>query len=85
MMIAYMVQMGSWHGLMVAKNRRDMYWLIDEFGDPNDCLICNVTNCGVMVTADDFNNESSDVSEQWVDAIENGKWVSPKWTAAERL
>lgn len=83
-MIAYMVKMGEWYGLMVARNRRDMYWLIDELGDPNSCLIQKVDNCGLMITVDEENSEISDVSERWVDAIEYGKWVDPKWTEAER-
>ncbi len=72
-------------GLVVAKTRKQMYWLIDEFCDPNDCKIKVIDDyCGMFNIFDENFYDDTEVSETFTEYLEAGKFVDPKWTDKER-
>lgn len=54
----------EWFGIAYAKNASDLYWQIDEHGDPNACLIRKV-NCPLSISFKTFKEDD------WVHAPES--------------
>ena len=51
-------------GIAYAKNASDLYWQIDEHGDPNACLIRKV-NCPLSISFNTFEEDG------WIHAPES--------------
>lgn len=76
-------------GIAVAKNMADLFWAIDEFGDPYRCQIMPVTaSTGVCMytkvtrhggAVDDVERSDIEVSENFPYPDEGKKWKKPEW------
>ena len=85
-MIAVAFRFGchDWMGLAVAANMKDLFWQIDQHGDPYDVEIMSLKSGSVCVKGkpyQDDEDEESDTSEgiEWCEDIWYGKWKNPKW------
>lgn len=73
----------GWHGLAVARDLYELFWLIDEEGDPYAAQIKPIKAGFVAFRVDeDERLEEATVSEKARDAIdEQDGWRFPDWEA----
>jgi hypothetical protein len=62
---------GEWRGLAIASTVRELFWVIDQFGDPYSCEVSKTYRAGMCaLKTEDRGVEYSD---------EELQWVKPKW------
>ena len=79
-------------GLAVGQNQDDIYWQIDEFGDPNIVEILPAKLGGMcwkdtkIPEGEDegFDREEYEISEMAPDPFEDKGWKKPKWAKSEQ-
>ena len=78
-------------GLAVGRNQDDLYWQIDEFGDPGRVEV-QTANLGGMCWKDTktpegedegFDREEHEISEMAPDPFYDKRWKKPKWRKSE--
>lgn len=72
----------NWVGLAVAPTMNDIFWAIDEFGDPTGVEIQKAARGGFCVRWDkDGSTEEFEYSDSTpvFDEDETKKWVAFKW------
>lgn len=73
----------AWHGLAVGKNATELFWEIDEYGDPYSCEIIDVKNSASVCfkIEDDYFFDEINVAETNVfeDLFINNNWKKPVW------
>jgi hypothetical protein len=77
----------GWIGFASAKTTQELFDIIEEFGDPYLCEICETKTAGFCVHWKPFNDESGDAvmekppelieSMPWV--FDDEHWVKPSW------
>jgi len=70
----------DWVGLAVAPTMDDIFWVIDEFGDPSEVEIQKTSTGGFCVRqdGDETEFEYSDRTPVF-DEDETKKWITYKW------
>jgi hypothetical protein len=82
----------DYYGMAAAESVNDLYWKIDEHGDPNSCEIIKVLGASICfeVNKEYLNGEDVDCDESFSnieisDTFFNGlcsdKFVRPNWEA----
>ncbi len=75
-------------GIAFAKNKTDLFWLIDEFGDPYSVQIAKTGNYGMCVKYEISEDEDADdiyseveISERAYYGLTGDKreWKKPSW------
>lgn len=79
----------GWIGFAVAANQDDMFWQIDEHGDPHSCEIQTADRfswCGIYnpstETFDDQETSESALCVARREARWHNKWRKPYWVTA---
>ena len=54
-------ELTGYYGIVVAKNKLDLFWAIDEFGDPYRCEIKKLDKGGICFKHDANENEYSEL------------------------
>jgi hypothetical protein len=68
----------GWAGFAFAQNMRDLFWQIDEHGDPYSCHIKTLRRGSACFQLDD--NEDISKPEIDIDFIVNNRpWKKPNW------
>jgi hypothetical protein len=73
-------------GMAVANDMVDLFLAIDQFGDPYSTEIRGA-KAGAMcvlltpIEDDGVNTDELELSEEFMDQAEDGKWVTPIWPA----
>lgn len=63
----------GWAGMAYARNLKELFWVIDEFGDPYRCLIKPITSAGFC-----FLNEKLEISERLASDFD-AEFKNPIW------
>ena len=82
--VAFRFSNHDWMGLAFAANMKELFWQIDQHGDPCDVEIMSLTACSVCIkqklNEEDEDGEPDAPEEvEWCEYIWSGKWKSPKW------
>lgn len=82
--VAFRFDCREWMGLAFAANMRDLFWQIDQHGDPYSVEIMRLKSgsvCIYQILNDDIEDGEPDAPEEveWCDQISHGKWELPKW------
>ena len=79
-------------GLAVGQDQDDVYWQIDEFGDPGRVQIQTAKLGGMcwkekpIPEGEDeaFDREEHEVGEMAPDPFDDKKWKTPRWAKSEQ-
>jgi hypothetical protein len=78
----------GYYGIASARNRREMFWQIDQHGDPNSVQVKSLDDCSICFFAEIPDQDADEMivvsevelSEQIMDALLFGdKFLSVKW------
>ena len=69
--VAFRFKATGWQGIAVAQNKTELFWQIDEHGDPYGVEIMNLQDGSVCISVDG--------EVEWSEAIGYGKWKTPTW------
>jgi len=84
-MIAVAFRFGNhdWTGLAFAANMKELFWQIDQHGDPYDVEIMSLRDGSVCIKhkRKAYEDGEPDTPEEveWCAQIDYGKWKHPKW------
>ena len=72
----------NWYGVAFARDKKELFWQIDQHGDPYGCQIKTATNasiCWVVAPGEDRDPEKYERSEELLCLEEETGWKTPKW------
>jgi len=74
----------DWRGIAFAANMKELFWQIDQHGNPYAVEIMALKSSSVCIKQklnDDIEDGEPDTPEEveWCEDIWGGKWKSPKW------
>lgn len=69
--VAFRFKASGWQGIAVARNKVELFWQIDEHGDPYSVEIINLQQGSMCAT--------SDGEIEWCEELAGGKWKAPVW------
>jgi hypothetical protein len=67
----------GWYGFAFAQNKRELFWQIDEHGDPYRCEVKQLRRgsvCFLQVEDDIMDYELGEVA-----ILDDKKWKKPNW------
>lgn len=74
----------EWEGIAVAPNKKELFWTIDEHGDPYDVEIITLSTASAC-----WKYEGEEVNEfscgEELERDEDLKWRDPNWPPQEEL
>ena len=76
----------GWHGAVSASSYKDLFWLIDEFGDPYACEISRIDRMGICFQTkpdpecEGYLNQDGDTElSQSILINDSILWKKPDW------
>ena len=76
----------GWIGMAVARNDLELFWAIDEFGDPYSVQIKEAVHGGLCVhTLDDTRASNYEVSEEVPEINKRNGWTTPRWPSLDAI
>ena len=83
-MIAFRFSSHDWMGLAVAANMKELFWQIDQHGDPYDVEIMSLKSGSVCIKQklndeDEYGEPDTPEEVEWCEDIWYGEWKNPKW------
>lgn len=87
-------------GMAIAKDMVDLFWIIDEFGNPHSCVIKDIQGGGICFNVKSLGLDESEETEElqeescdlefelsgaFASQLTSNKWQTPKWPSPEKI
>ena len=89
--VAFRFEDSNLMGLAFAQNKEDLFWNIDQYGDPYSAELMSLKSCSVCIAQNLNRTEDEDEDDdegftpdppesvEWDEVIHFGVWKKPHW------